>query len=48
MQVLYRMQKTTSGGLKIGDINRFLDRLAVAQDRLCFFKPYPLGITNFQ
>ncbi|CAM6048477.1 unnamed protein product [Sphagnum compactum] len=32
-EVLYRRQKTTSGGLKIGDINRFLDRLAAAQDR---------------
>ncbi|CAK9273004.1 unnamed protein product [Sphagnum jensenii] len=32
-EVLYRRQKTTSGGLKIGDINRLLDRLAAAQDR---------------
>jgi ATP-dependent DNA ligase len=31
-EVLYRRQKTTSGGLKIGDINRLLDRLAAAQD----------------
>ncbi|KAH9544475.1 hypothetical protein CY35_13G122500 [Sphagnum magellanicum] len=31
-EVLYRRQKTGSGGLKIGDMNRFLDRLAAAQD----------------
>ncbi|KAH9561882.1 hypothetical protein CY35_05G045000 [Sphagnum magellanicum] len=31
-EVLYRRQKTTSGGLKVGGINRFLDRLAAAQD----------------
>jgi len=34
MQVLYRRQKTTSGGLKIKDVNSYLDRLAAAEDRL--------------
>ncbi|CAK9226296.1 unnamed protein product [Sphagnum troendelagicum] len=32
MQVLYRRQKTTSGGLKIKDVNSYLDRLAAAED----------------
>jgi DNA ligase-4 len=31
-EVLYRRQKTASGGLKKGDMNRFLDRLAAAKD----------------
>ncbi len=34
MQVLYRRQKTTSGGLKIKDVNSYLDHLAAAEDRL--------------
>ncbi|CAK9216066.1 unnamed protein product [Sphagnum troendelagicum] len=31
-EVLYRRQKTTSGGLKIKDVNSYLDRLAAAED----------------
>ncbi|CAN5965441.1 unnamed protein product [Sphagnum jensenii] len=31
-KVLYRRQKTTSGGLKIKDVNNYLDRLAAAED----------------
>ncbi|CAK9192510.1 unnamed protein product [Sphagnum troendelagicum] len=33
-KVLYRKQKTTSGGLKIKDVNSYLDRLAAAEDKL--------------
>jgi DNA ligase-4 len=33
-KVLYRRQKTTSGGLKIKDVNSYLDHLAAAEDRL--------------